>query len=83
MAEINHPDYYQGQHECIEIMRALFGDDAVKGFCQCNSFKYRFRAGVKDMATYDDDIRKAEWYESYLIKMIEDEDTPVEVSGIR
>lgn len=83
MAEINHPEYYQGQHECIEIMRALFGDDAVKGFCQCNSFKYRFRAGVKDMATYDDDIRKAEWYENYLIKMIEDEDTPVEVSGIR
>ena len=83
MAEINHPEYYQGQHECIEIMRALFGDDAVKGFCKCNSFKYRFRAGVKDMATYDDDIRKAEWYENYLIKMIEDEDTPVEVSGIR
>lgn len=83
MAEINHPEYYQGQHECIEIMRALFGDDAVKGFCQCNSFKYRFRAGVKDMATYDDDIKKAEWYENYLIKMIEDEDTPVEVSGIR
>lgn len=69
MAEIDHPSYYQGQNECIEVMKALFWVEDVKGFCRCNSFKYRFRAGAKDMATYDEDIKKAEWYEKYLMEM--------------
>lgn len=63
---VNHPRHYQGKHECIEIMRAMFGDEAVKSFCRCNSFKYRFRADAKNKA---EDIKKAEWYEDYLIKM--------------
>lgn len=63
---VNHPAHYQGKHECIDIMRAMFGDDAVKAFCRCNSFKYRFRADAKNKA---EDIKKAEWYEDYLIKM--------------
>lgn len=69
MAEIDHPSYYQGKNECIEVMKALFGAEAVKDFCRCNSFKYRFRAGAKDMDTYDEDIKKAEWYENYLMEM--------------
>lgn len=63
---VDHPAHYQGKHECIEIMRALFGDQAVADFCRCNSFKYRFRADGKGGA---EDIRKAEWYEEYLMKM--------------
>lgn len=63
---VDHPAHYQGKHECIEVMRALFGDRAVADFCRCNSFKHRFRADGKGGA---EDIRKAEWYESYLIKM--------------
>lgn len=67
---VNHPEHYQGKHECIEVMRAMFGDEAVAGFCRCNSFKYRFRAGNKDGNTYEQDIAKAEWYENYLIEML-------------
>lgn len=63
---VNHPEHYQGKHECIDVMRALFGDEAVKGFCKCNAYKYRFRADAKNGA---EDIRKAEWYEEYLMKM--------------
>lgn len=63
---VDHPAHYQGKHECIEVMRALFGDKAVADFCRCNSFKYRFRADKKGGA---EDIRKAEWYEEYLVKM--------------
>lgn len=63
---VDHPAHYQGKHECIEVMRALFGDRAVADFCRCNSFKYRFRADGKGGA---EDIRKAEWYEDYLMKM--------------
>lgn len=44
---VNRPEHYQGKHECIEVMRAMFGDEAVVAFCRCNSFKYRFRAGTK------------------------------------
>lgn len=61
---VDHPAHYQGKHECIEVMRALFGDRAVAYFCRCNSFKYRFRADGKGGA---EDIRKAEWYEEYLM----------------
>lgn len=63
---VNHPKHYQGSHECIDVMRALFGDEAVKAFCKCNSFKYRFRAAEKNGI---EDIKKAEWYEEYLMKM--------------
>lgn len=69
MAEINHPAHYQGNHECIDVMRAMFGDEAVKGFCRCNAYKYRFRAGCKDGESAEDDLAKAEWYEDYLMRM--------------
>ena len=68
---INHPEHYQGKHECIDIMRVLSGDEAVKGFCKCNAFKYRFRAGKKEENTAEQDIKKAEWYEEYLFRMEE------------
>ena len=63
---VNHPAHYSGKHECIEIMRVMFGDEAVKAFCRCNSFKYRFRASRKNG---DEDIAKAEWYEDYLFNL--------------
>lgn len=66
---INHPTHYQGKHECIDIMRVMFGDEAVKGFCKCNAFKYRFRAGKKEGNSAEQDISKAEWYEEYLFEM--------------
>ena len=69
--KVNHPEHYQGKHECIEIMRAMFGDEAVKAFCRCNSFKYRFRADKKNG---DEDIRKAKRYEEYLMEMEKEND---------
>lgn len=44
----------------------LFGVEAVKHFCMCNAYKYRFRANMKNGA---EDIEKAEWYESKLIEL--------------
>ena len=67
---VNHPAHYQGAHECIEIMQAMFGVEAVKAFCRCNAFKYRFRA---DRKNGEEDIRKAEWYEDYLMKLCDSE----------
>lgn len=68
MESVSHPTHYVGPHECIEVMEALFGIDDVKGFCRCNSFKYRFRAGKKEGASAEEDLAKAQFYEDYLIK---------------
>lgn len=70
MGEVNHPSHYQGQYECIELMRANFGDDAVADFCRCNAFKYRFRAGKKDGVSAEEDLKKARWYEDYLMHIV-------------
>ena len=63
---VNHPSHYQGKNECIDVMVAMFGVEAVKHFCMCNAYKYRFRADKKNGA---EDIAKAEWYESKLIEL--------------
>lgn len=53
---VNHPAHYQGKNECIDVMIALFGVEAVKGFCACNAYKYRFRSQAKNG---DEDIKKS------------------------
>ena len=63
---VNHPSHYQGKNECIDLMIVMFGTEAVKGFCKCNSFKYRFRAEQKNG---QEDIEKAEWYENMLMEL--------------
>lgn len=64
---VNHPTHYQGNRECIDVMVDMFGVDSVIAFCRCNSFKYRFRSSRKNG---EEDIRKAEWYETYLNKLL-------------
>lgn len=66
----DHPPYYQGSYECIDLMREIYGDEAVRHFCICNAYKYRFRAGAKQTETAQDDIKKAEWYEGYVMENI-------------
>lgn len=63
---VNHPKHYQGKNECIDVMVAMFGVEAVKHFCMCNAYKYRFRSNMKNG---DEDIKKAEWYEDKLIEL--------------
>lgn len=69
---VNHPAHYteNGENECIEIMRWLFGDEAVKAYCRCNIFKYRFRCGMKNGM---EDVDKSVWYENYLHDMLEEQ----------
>lgn len=66
---VNHPAHYakNGENECIEVMRWLFGDEAVKAYCRCNIFKYRFRSNLKNG---QEDIEKSVWYENYLHDML-------------
>lgn len=51
---VNHPAHYEtGKFECIEVMLETQGVEAVLNFCQCNAFKYLYRAkrknGLEDM----------------------------------
>ena len=68
--KVDHPDHYQGDYECIDLMREIYGDEAVRHFCICNAYKYRFRAGKKQTEAAEDDIAKAEWYERYVMEKI-------------
>lgn len=63
---VNHPAHYQGKHECIDEMIALFGVESVKAFCKCNVYKYRFRAANKNG---QEDLDKADFYMDYLMKL--------------
>lgn len=62
--KIDHPTHYQSyntslQIECIDAMRAAFGDEAVAIFCKLNSFKYLWRESSKQGNI---SIKKAIWY---------------------
>lgn len=58
-----HPTHYQSYYkdglECIDAMRAAFGEIAVAHFCACNAFKYLWRHSSKGQM---EDINKALWY---------------------
>lgn len=66
---VDGPAHYHGT-ECIENMRKLFGDEAVRWFCICNAYKYRFRDGSKPGVAAEQDEKKARWYEDYAVKMM-------------
>lgn len=63
---VNHPSHYQGKHECVDEMIAMFGVEAVKHFCMCNVYKYRFRAAAKNG---QEDLDKANWYMDKLMEL--------------
>ena len=66
MDNVNHPNHYQGKHECIDEMIAMFGVEAVKHFCMCNVYKYRYRASEKNG---QEDLDKADWYMDKLMEL--------------
>ena len=58
---IQHPKHYnrEGALECIDEMILVFGKEAVKNFCLCNAWKYRYRAADKNG---EEDLKKSDWY---------------------
>ena len=64
--EVNHPSRYNGNTslECIDVMKVIFGCDAVHDFCLCNAFKYLWRYKNKNG---EEDLKKAKWYLDYVL----------------
>jgi hypothetical protein len=58
---INHPNHYNrdGAMESIDEMVLVFGKEAVKNFCLCNVWKYRYRSADKNGI---EDLKKSDWY---------------------
>lgn len=57
---VRNPQHYaDSKVECIDAMIEVFGVEAVKCFCLCNSFKYHWRHKQKNG---EEDIQKATWY---------------------
>lgn len=66
---VNHPNHYKiGDIECIDVMLATQGVDAVINFCICNSFKYIYRHVNKNGL---EDIRKAKWYLDKALELVD------------
>ena len=66
---VNYPDHYKiGDIECIDVMLATQGVDAVINFCICNSFKYIYRHVNKNGL---EDIRKAKWYLDKALELVD------------
>jgi hypothetical protein len=58
---VTHPSHYnrEGGMEAIDEMVLIFGKEAVKNFCLCNVWKYRYRAADKNG---EEDLKKSDWY---------------------
>ncbi len=68
---VNHPSHYSqaGRRECIEEMRLMFGDEAVRQWCVMTAYKYAYRAGNKEGNSAEQDCAKREWYLNYAENM--------------
>lgn len=66
---VDSPSHYvAGEYECIDVMLATQGMQAVMDFCLCNAFKYLFRCRKKNGV---EDIKKAAWYLDEYIDLYE------------
>jgi len=58
---VNSPPHYaNGEIECIDAMKQVFGLEAVQQYALINHFKYLWRARYK--GTEKQDMEKADWY---------------------
>lgn len=60
-----NPDHYKKNNkEVWQMMVDIWGVEAFKLHCQMCAFKYRMRMGNKPDQPIEQDLLKAQWYES-------------------
>jgi len=67
--DVNNPQHYKGDIECIDVIIQQFGVDGAIHFCQGNAMKYIFRCEHKKDAV--EDMRKAVWYLNKAVELKE------------
>ena len=66
---VDHPAHYGGAETPYEAIKVIQAWDL--GFCLGNAIKYICRAGKKDGSTTIQDLKKARWYLSAEIYLLE------------
>ena len=67
---VNHPPYYnKAGIECIDAIKAMT-DDGFEYYLQGNIMKYLWRYRYKNGA---EDLKKAQWYLTELIDIVEND----------
>lgn len=66
---VNPEHYKQGSMEVIDMMKLLWGTEALILHCEMTEFKYRMRLGRKPDQPTDRDLQKALWYQDKAKKL--------------
>lgn len=66
---VNPEHYKQGSMEVIDMMKLLWGTEALILHCEMSEFKYRMRLGRKPDQPTDRDLQKALWYQERAKKL--------------
>ena len=66
---VNPEHYKQGSMEVIDMMKLLWGTEALILHCEMTAFKYRMRAGRKPEQPIERDLEKARWYDDKAKKL--------------
>ena len=76
---VDHPIYYGGADDPYEAIKVIEAWNL--GFHLGNTVKYISRAGKKDGNSTTQDLRKALFYLSREIELLENQDQVIDVSG--
>jgi hypothetical protein len=63
--QINSPEHYRGQIECIDAIQAALTPEEFRGFCKGNLIKYVWRERRKGG---NESLEKAQWYVNRLLE---------------
>lgn len=66
---VNPEHYKRGSMEVIDMMKLLWGTEALIAHCEMTSFKYRMRAGTKPDQPIERELEKAKWYDEKAKKL--------------
>ena len=82
MSRVDHPAHYNRfDVETIDMMKAIWGNEKTRTFCQLNAFKYRMRAGLKGIAS--EDLEKENWYHNKVVELESEKAEEVEPSEFK
>ena len=59
---VNPSHYQQFEMETIEMMRYIWGAEALAKHCEMCAFKYKMRLGLKPDQPIERDMEKIDWY---------------------
>ena len=66
---VNPEHYKRGSMEVIDMMKLLWGTEALILHCEITAFKYRMRAGTKPDQPIERELEKARWYDEKAKKL--------------